>query len=108
MCDLFSYAPVSRSQVYVRLHEMGLQAKEDRQASQYERALQEYFVRTTPIGSDRHNNTYWSFVGDNNRLFVQTRVDLSEEERASCPMPPRAGPGHDANLTRLFESRPNR
>ena len=91
----------------MKLHEMEVQAKEDKQASQYERALQEYFVRTTPIGSDRNCNTYWSFVGDG-RLFVQSREPLSEEELANCPMPPCSGPDYDANLNRLFDSRPNR
>jgi hypothetical protein len=89
----------------VRLHEIEVQAKEDKQASQYERALQEYFVRTTPIGTDRHNNAYWSFAGDDSRLFVQSREVV---EMPNCPMPPKSGPDHDANLTRLFESRPNR
>jgi hypothetical protein len=91
----------------VKVHEMELQAKEDRQRSQYERALQEYFVRTTPMGSDRYNNTYWSFGGDN-RLFVQSHHLLSEQELAACPRPPSSGPDYDANLTRLYESRPNR
>lgn len=94
-------------QVYMKLHEMDVQAKEDKQASQHERALQEYFVRTTPIGSDRHQNTYWSFVGDD-RLFVQSRAPLSAEEAAACPVPPLSGRDHDSNLTRLFDSRPNR
>lgn len=94
-------------QVYVKLHEIEVQAKEDRQTSQYERALQEYFVRTTPIGTDRNHNSYWSFVGDD-RLFVQTRVPLSPEAEAACPHPPSSGRDHDANLTRLFESRPNK
>lgn len=94
-------------QVYMKLHELETQAKDDKLASQHERALQEYFVRTVPIGSDRYNNSYWSFTGDN-RLFVQSRELLSAEEMARCPMPPKSGPDHDANLTRLFESRPNR
>lgn len=93
--------------VYMKLHELDVQAKEDKQTSKYERALQEYFVRTTPIGSDRHHNTYWSFVGDD-RLFVQAPVPLTAEEAASCPVPPQSGRDYDANLTRLFESRPNR
>ena len=94
-------------QVYIKLHEIEVQAKEDRQTSQYERALQEYFVRTTPIGSDRRHTTYWSFVGDD-RLFVQTREALSPEAEALCPRPPNSGKDSDACLARLFDSRPNR
>ena len=93
--------------VYLKLHEIETQAKEDRQTSQYERALNEYFVRTTPIGTDRKHNSYWSFVGDD-RLFVQTRELLSPEAEEACPRPPSSGRDHDANLTRLFNSRPNR
>ena len=93
--------------VYMKLYELETQAKEDKLASQHEKALQEYFVRTTPIGTDRYYNTYWSFAGDD-RLFVQSRELLTEAELEHCPMPPQSGPECDPTLSRLFSSRPNR
>lgn len=33
----------------------------------------EYFVRTEPLGTDRANNRYWMFEGDD-RLFVEMRT----------------------------------
>ena len=91
----------------MKLYELETQAKEDKLASQHEKALQEYFVRTTPIGTDRYYNTYWSFAGDD-RLFVQSRELLTEAELEHCPMPPQSGPECDPTLSRLFSSRPNR
>ena len=91
----------------MKLHELELQAKEDKLASQHERALQEYFVRTTPIGSDRHRSSYWAFAGDD-RLFVQTREPLQPEDLVACPLPPTAGADRDPILNKLFDSRPNR
>jgi hypothetical protein len=98
--------------VYEKLNEMEIQAKEDKQASQHERALQEYFVRTTPIGFDRFRNSYWSFTGDD-RLFVQLREPLQASDLAHCPMPPPVGADGtsddaDVVLNKLYESRPNR
>eukprot|EP01034_Spumella_vulgaris_P023030 gene23030-29219_t len=93
-------------QAYKLLADMETKTAEDRAASQHERALGEYFVRTTPIGSDRFHNTYWSFIGDE-RLFVQQREEIPEKERTGL-IPPTSGPHHDKTLSHLFSSRPNR
>ncbi len=46
-------------QAYKHLSDLESKAEEDRAASQHERALQEYFVRSSPIGEDRFKNQYW-------------------------------------------------
>lgn len=59
--------------VYKLRYDMEQRDKDDRAAMQHERTLQEYFVRTLPLGSDRNHSRYWAFAGDD-RLFVQTLV----------------------------------
>jgi hypothetical protein len=48
-------------------------AKDNKLNREHEKVLAEYFVRTEPLGKDRHMREYWSFDGDN-RLFVETRI----------------------------------
>ncbi len=87
------------------MHDIETKAKEDKLTSQHERALQEYFVRTEPIGSDRNHSLYWHFVGEDNKLFVQERNSCIEYEGS---VPPSSGRECDEVLNKLFSSRPNR
>mmetsp|Transcript_30144 Transcript_30144/g.68461 ORF Transcript_30144/g.68461 Transcript_30144/m.68461 type:complete len:1247 (-) Transcript_30144:1529-5269(-) len=101
-----SFCTTSLKKAYTELNEIDVQAKEDRATSQAEKAQQEYFVRTLPIGQDRHRSQYFSFVGDD-RLFVQSREPLLPED-VTCLLPASSGPDVDPVLNRLFDSRPNR
>ena len=107
-------------QVYKLQYDQNMRAKEDRASSQHERTLQEHFVRTSPLGSDRRGALYWAFAGDE-RLFVQEKVPLAPGE-VKGPRPPRAALSkldapsaqptveeRDAQvLWRLYERRPHR
>lgn len=87
------------------MHEIESKAKEDKASSQHERALQEYFVRTEPIGTDRNNSIYWHFIGEDNKLFVQERQFTVHYDGA---VPPSSGKETDEILCKVFNSRPNR
>lgn len=93
-------------QAYKLLTDLETKAKEDRLASSHEKALQEHFIRTAPLGTDRLQREYWSFVGDE-RLFVCTRVELPAGE-VDVLAPPSTGPYADPLLARMFNCRPNR
>lgn len=43
---------------------MDRKAREDKAHSEHERALQEYSVRTLPLGRDRAHSEYWAFPHD--------------------------------------------
>jgi hypothetical protein len=91
---------------YKALYELEQKHKEDKMMLQHEQALEEHFVRTEALGSDRNQSLYWRFKGDPGRLFKQTiRRDnadqpigpeplLEEEDLASI------------TLCKLFQSRP--
>lgn len=55
----------------MRLNALETQAKEDLTSSKYDRALQEHFVRSMPLGADRYGSQYWNFTGDESLVFVQ-------------------------------------
>ena len=74
----------------------------------HERALQEYFVRTVPLGLDRHNSQYWNFIGDENLLFVQRRVTPADNVATKLLPPPTLDNTNDNCLSHLYRSRPNR
>jgi hypothetical protein len=59
---------------------LSTKAKEDKLASQREKTLQDCFISTDPIGVDRHHSRYWLFTGDDNKLFVETRVPVDDNE----------------------------
>jgi hypothetical protein len=99
------YCTESLKQVYKQLHELETRADEDKQASKHERALEEFFVRTEPLGGDRHRSVYWRFMAEENRLFVESKV-LEENGGAVCP--PSSSNPSDVVLNKLFLSRPNR
>lgn len=94
-------------QAYKLLNDLETKAEEDRVANQHERALQEYFVRTSPIGTDRFHNQYWSFVGDE-RLFVQVREEIPAAERTGLIPPSHSNSMEGDVLNHLYQSRPNR
>jgi hypothetical protein len=58
-------------QLYKMQQELDAQANDERLAVQYERQLQEYMVRSVPLGYDRYNRAYWSLLGDDRRIYVQ-------------------------------------
>lgn len=104
------YVTESLKQVYRQLNELEIKAKEDKLASKHEKALDDYFVRTEPLGSDRYHRTYWKFMADDNRLFVECKEeDEAMKAFGPCPPPPSSSKALDQIvLNRLFESRPNR
>lgn len=87
------------------MHEIETKAKEDKVSTQHEKALQDYFVRTEPIGTDRNHSVYWQFVGEENKLFVQERQLVTQY---NGPVPPSSGRESDEILCKVFNSRPNR
>lgn len=91
----------------MKLNELEVQAKEDKINSMHERTLQEYFVRTMPIGKDRFNNQYWVFNGDDTRLFVQILTEDSENTAHNNLLLSTLFPD-DLALQLLYKSRPNR
>ncbi len=42
----------------------------DKIEADFDKTMNEYTVRTEPLGSDRYGNTYWAFQGDPDRLYV--------------------------------------
>jgi hypothetical protein len=91
-------------QVFKQLHELENRANEDKIVSKHEKALEEFFVRTEPLGSDRHFNIYWRFMADENRLFVESKsVDASSGDGIHPP-----SKLSDGVLNKLFASRPNK
>jgi len=59
--------------VYRKRAQLEVATKEARVASEHEKALTQYFIRTEPLGYDRHHRAYWCFDGDT-RVFVQTTI----------------------------------
>eukprot|EP01038_Epipyxis_sp_PR26KG_P006434 gene6434-8854_t len=105
-------------QVYKLQQELDAKSKEDRAISQHEKALQEYFVRTSPIGSDRDHSLYWTFQGDD-RLFVQKRIKDNSVSSSSmrpvnvCPYSEKSNNSNSEDLSsqsllRIYDSRPSR
>ncbi|OQR88558.1 hypothetical protein THRCLA_10244, partial [Thraustotheca clavata] len=37
----------------------------------YEKTMREFFIRTEPIGKDRHRGKYWVFRGDPKRVYIE-------------------------------------
>lgn len=75
---------------------------------EHERALQEYFVRTSPIGEDRFHNKYWMFSCDDSAIYVQSKssqTSFSSNERSyKGLMPPQLSPEAKAKLADLSGS----
>ena len=59
-------------QAYKALADAESAAKEAELEKRTSLALEEYFVRSEPLGMDRHYRRYWKLRGDN-RLWVETR-----------------------------------
>ena len=59
-------------QAYQMLHELDEKTESDKNESEMQRALNEYTIRTEPLGYDKFRNEYWAFNGDENRLYVKT------------------------------------
>ena len=101
----------SLKQAYRQLSELENKASDDKIASKHEKALEEFFVRTEPLGTDRYGRIYWRFMADENRLFVETREE-DPETRDFGPSPPAVLSSEATTdqvvLNRLFQSRPNR
>ncbi len=58
-----------------------------------EKAISELYVRTEPIGQDRHFRTYWCFDGDE-RLFVQFEKSSEETAKGEPEEPSRSSSGN--------------
>jgi hypothetical protein len=89
-------------QIYKALHDRESKAVEDRLQSQREKTMQDCFIATDPIGSDRHGSLYWLFTGDDNRVFVQQRT------WSDCSANGNLLPADDDVLRTLCLSRPSR
>lgn len=105
----------SLKQAYKALSEIEQKAKEDREAVKYERTLEEYFVRTVPLGYDRFGNGFWHFPADEHRLFVQVKCSPNNSNitsqiasGSSALAPPTEGmQQHETVLSKLFAARPS-
>ena len=56
-----------------KLSDTALQIKQD---MEMEEVLEEYVVRTEPLGYDRYFNEYYCFKGDRHRLYVRIRSEV--------------------------------
>jgi hypothetical protein len=95
----------------LRLNALETQAKEDLATSMYDRALQEHFVRTVPLGTDRYGSQYWNFIGDENLIFVQRfAASAATEIVATKLMPPitSSSSAMSNTFSHLHRSRPGR
>lgn len=90
------------------LHEIDAKAKENKANLQHEKALEQYFVRTEHLGEDRFFNHYFQFIGDDNKLFIQSSQKFLEIEYNGPTPPSNSENLEDLILFRLFSSRPNR
>lgn len=89
-------------QAYRLKAEFDAQAEEERVRYDHEKALNEYFIRLEPLGTDRHGRTYYSFQEDG-RLYVEEWVagvetaasetaayDSARSSRCTTPVPVRS------------------
>lgn len=107
------YATVTLKNAYRALYEIESRAREEKEAFQHEKLLDEFFVRTTPVGVDRFGNHFWRFAVDDHRLFVQLQGRLppsaeSDDKRSLLlsAAPPSDGAHAEGVLSRLYASRP--
>jgi hypothetical protein len=93
----------------LRLNALETQAKEDLATSMYDRALQDHFVRTMPLGTDRHGSQYWNFTGDENLIFVQRFAAPTAAEIVPTKLvPPLTSSTISNAFSHLHRSRPGR
>jgi hypothetical protein len=109
------YILICQFQAYRALNELETKAKENKTQQKHEQALQEFFVRTEPLGFDRNRRLYWQFTGDAGRLFVETKQQIPEEEYHGLRPPPLLAQNpstleeeENKMLNVLFQSRPHR
>lgn len=62
--------------VYRALHDIRKAAEKVKAEMEMEETLQEFVVRSEPLGYDRYFNEYYCFKGDRHRLYVRIRSEL--------------------------------
>lgn len=107
------FATVTLKNAYRALFEIESRAREEKDAFKHEKLLEEFFVRTTPVGVDRFGNHFWRFAVDDHRLFVQLQSRLppsadTNDKRSVLlsAAPPSEGAHAEGVLSRLYASRP--
>jgi hypothetical protein len=104
---------VSLKNAYRALYEFESRAKDERELFKHEKLLEEFFVRTQPVGVDRFGNHFWRFNVDDHRVFVQLKSrglpgsTINEKTNVLLSAaPPSEGSQAEIVLNKLFVSRP--
>ena len=102
--------------MYKALKDIARAAEKVKADMEMEEVLQEYVVRSEPLGYDRYFNEYYCFRGDAHRLYVRIRseepssslITATSDSRGKQDRPPYFTDRFDSDegLRKLFETRP--